>query len=98
MEGNYSISRNIQLESSLGVSVLSLGIHNVDSEVSNESSVKPLTVINGFELPFNLGIHYSVFRKLSVQFGYHFELIRISAWDDLLSAGDYATAGISYNF
>ena len=31
MEGNYKISRKLQLESSVGLSVLSLGFHNIDN-------------------------------------------------------------------
>ena len=98
MEGNYKITRKLQLESTLGLSVLSLGFHNVDRDVSDESSVKPLTIINALDLPFSLGVRFYIFNKLSVRFSYKFELVRIRAWEDLLSAGDYAIAGLSYNF
>ena len=98
MEGNYKISRKLQLESSVGLSVLSLGFHNIDNDISNESMVKPLLFTSALDLPFSLGARYYLLKKLSVQFDYKFEFARITAWEDLLSAGDYVVAGLTYNF
>lgn len=94
----YPLKHNFQLESSLSLTVLSLGIRMVDSEEDDQSPVKPLTLFSGLNSSFDLGVRYYLFNRLSAKLAYKFELTRISAWDPLLSASDNLVIGLSYKF
>ncbi len=94
----YPLGRNFQVESSLSLTVLSLGFRMVDSEEDNQSPVKPLTLFSGLNSSFDLGARYYLFNQLSVKIAYKFELTRISAWDPLLSASDNVIIGLTYKF
>ena len=94
----YPLKRNFQLESSLSLTVLSLGIRMVDTEEDNQSPGKPLTLFSGLNSSFDLGARYYLFNRLSVKLAYKFELTRISAWDSLLSASDNLVIRLTYKF
>lgn len=94
----YPFKHNFQLESSLSLTVLSLGFRMVDSEEDDQSLVKPLTLFSGLNSSFDLGARYYLFNRLSVKLAYKFELTRISAWDPLLSASDNLIIGLTYKF
>ncbi len=94
----YPLKRNFQLESSLSLTVLSLGIRMVDTEEDNQSPGKLLTLFSGLNSSFDLGARYYLFNRLSVKLAYKFELTRISAWDSLLSASDNLVIRLTYKF
>ncbi len=89
---------SLQMESSLKISVLSLGLRMVDSEEDDESPAKLLTLISGLNSSFDLGIRHFIFSKISVKLAYRLEIIRISEWEPLLSVSDNVTLGLTYKF
>ena len=96
--GAYSLNSKFQIESSIGMSALSLGFRMVDSEEDDQSPVKLLTLFSGLYSSFDLGIRYYIFNNLSIKAGYMFELCRISAWNPLISASDNLLIGLTYSF
>jgi hypothetical protein len=94
----YKLWDNFNIESSLDVSLLSLGFRMVDSEEEDVSPVKILTLISGTNLVFSLGPRYYLFDNLSLKAAYLFQLTNISSWQPLLSAGDNATFTLTYGF
>ena len=96
--GAYSLNSKFQIESSIGMSALSLGFRMVDSEEDDQSPVKLLTLFSGLNSSFDLGIRYYIFNNLSIKAGYKFELCRISAWNPLISASDNLLIGLTYYF
>ena len=94
----YPLKHNFQLESSLSLTVLSLGFRIVDSDEDDQPPVNPLTLFSGLNSSFDLGARYYLFNRLSVKLTYKFELTRISAWDPLLSASDNLIIGLTYKF
>lgn len=96
--GAYSLNSKFQIESSIGMSALSLGFRMVDSEEDDQSPVKLLTLFSGLNSSFDLGMRYYIFNNLSIKAGYKFELCRISAWNPLISAIDNLLIGLTYSF
>ena len=94
----YPLSRNFQLESSLHLTVLSLGLRMIDIGESDQSFIKPLSLFSGLNSSFKLSVRYYIIQRLSVKFYYKFELMHISAWDPLLSASDNLGIGLTYRF
>ena len=94
----YPLKRNLQLESSLGITVLSLGFRMVDSEEDNQSPANLLTLFSGLNSSFDLGARYYLFKQLSVKLAYRFELTNITAWEPLHSASDNIRMGLTYQF
>ena len=94
----YPLKPNFQLESSISLTVLSLGFRMVDGEEDNQSPVNPLTLFSGLNSSFDFGARYYLFNRLSVKLAYKFELTRISAWDPLLSASDNLIISLTYRF
>lgn len=94
----YPLNQNFQVESSLKMSLLSLGFRMVDSEEDNQSPVKPFSSFSGLNASLNFGIRYYLFKPLSMQVAYKFEFTRISAWEPLLSASDNLIIGLNYRF
>ena len=70
----------------------------VDNEEDVQSGAKLLTLFYGLNASFDLGARYYLMDRLSVKLAYKFELIRISAWDPLLSASDNLIIGLTYSF
>jgi hypothetical protein len=95
-EALYPIGRRFQLESSLQLSVLSLGLRIVDLEEEDESIAKLLTLFSGLYSSIDLGARYHLSDGLSVKLGYDFELTNISAWKPLVSANDLLTLGLTF--
>lgn len=89
---------SLQMESSLKISALSLGLRMVDSEEDDESPAKLLTLISGLNSSFDLGIRYFIFSKISAKLAYKSEIIRISEWEPLLTVSDNITFGLTYKF
>ena len=94
----YPVWSNFNVESSLAFSVLSLGLRIVDSEESDASPVKILTLISGTNVEFRLGARYYLFDNLSLKAAYLFNLTRISSWEPLLSASDNLVLTLTYGF
>jgi hypothetical protein len=98
VEAIYPIKSEFHLESSLRLTVLSLGFHLVDNEEDDQSAVKLLTLFSGLNSSIDLGVRYYLLDRLSVKLAYKFELTRFSAWDPLLSASDNLIIGLTYSF
>ena len=94
----YSLNPEFFVETSLRLSLLSLGLRMVDSEEDDQSPVKPLTSFSGLNSSFDLGIRYYLFYHLSVKLAYKFEFTRISAWEPLKSASDNLVFTLNYRF
>lgn len=96
--GIYPLNANIQLESSLRLSVLSLGFRMVDNEEEDETAVKILSLFSGLNSGFELGARYNLCEHISAKLAYRLEVTRISSWAPLLAASDNAIFQITYRF
>lgn len=94
----YSILPKLNMESSIRITALSLGIRTVDMEEDDTSPVKLLTLFSGLNSSFDLGVRYYFFDHLSAACKYKFECTHISSWEPLLSASDNIVIGVMYNF
>ena len=94
----YQLSNNFYIETSLDFDLLSLGFRMVDSEETDESPVKLLTVISATNTVFRFGPRYYLLDNLSIKAAYLFNLTRISAWEPLLSASDNVVFTLTYGF
>ena len=94
----YRLSNNFYIETSLDFDLLSLGFRMVDSEETDESPVKLLTVISATNTVFRFGPRYYLLDNLSIKAAYLFNLTRISAWEPLLSASDNVVFTLTYGF
>ena len=97
-DGMYSIAKKFSFESSLQFTILSLGMRTVDSEEDEQPGAKPLTLASGLNASFDLGMCYDLFHWLSLGLSYRFELIRITAWENILSASNGAFVGLYFRF
>jgi len=94
----FPIRKNLQVEGSFGLSVLSLGFRMVDDEEEDVSPVKPFTLFSGTNASFRMGIRYNLFGNFSMKLAYRLHMTRISSWDPLLSASDNLIVTIAYKF
>jgi hypothetical protein len=94
----YPLGESISVESSLQFSLLSVGLRTVDVEEDDQSEVLPLTLASGLNGSFDLGMRYDPLPWLSIRVSYRFELTRITAWEDVLSATDSGVLGILFRF
>ncbi len=94
----YPVTPGISLESRLNATVASMGIRMVDDEETNESPLKPLTMLKGLDLFSSLGIRYSPNSKISIGAKYFFSGANISAWDPLRSASDNVAIQLTFDF
>jgi hypothetical protein len=97
-EGIYPLSGKIAIEPALQFTMLSLGLRSVDSEEDDEPGAKFLSPASGLNAAFELGLHYDPLPWLSVGLAYRFELLRITAWDDLLADSNGAIIALRFNF
>jgi len=94
----YPLLYRTFLESTLRLSVLSLGFRTVDQEEDDTSPVKLLTLFSGLNMAFNFGFRYDVCNHLSFALKYHFEYARINAWDPIYAASDNAIIRLTYKW
>ncbi len=94
----YPLWDNINIESALNFSVLSLGFRMVDDEETNESPAKLLTLFSGINASFSLGARYFILDNFSMKASYLLNVTRISEWDPLLSASDNLIFSLTYGF
>ena len=87
-DGIYPLSGKVALESALRLNLLTLGQRTVDSEEDDQPRTRLLYPINGLHLMFELGAEYNLINWLSLGVSYRFELIRATAWDEVLSAAN----------
>ena len=94
------VTNRIHLVGSLGASILSLGIRmfDVEEEVNEQSPVRLLPLTSGTRGDLSLGVRYRMARRLSLDFGYDFRILRIRPWDPLLTASDNLLCGFSVVF
>ena len=94
----YNLFEKLNIEGSLDFNILSLGFRMVDTEESDESPVKILTLISANNIVFTLGPRYYLLDNLSVKAAYLFHLTRIDSWEPLLSASDNVVFTLTYGF
>ena len=97
-EGIYPVNEAWVFESAVRLTVLSLGLHMVDNDEDDQSSVKFLTLFSGLNASFELGTRYYLWESLSIKLAYRFELTRITAWEPLLAASDNVMIGLTCGF
>jgi len=88
---------NLQMEGSLRLSLLSIGMRSADVVEENTITEGILTVLSGTNSTAGIGIRYFIKDRLSLQTAYKLQILRISKWDPLLSASDNITLSISYH-
>jgi hypothetical protein len=94
----YPLNQRLHVESSLGLTLLSLGLRMVDNEEDERSPFKPLTCFSGLNSSYNLRIMYYLSSQLSILMAYRFEFVRIAGWEKLISASDNILIGFNYKF
>jgi hypothetical protein len=97
-EGILPLNQKFNAESSVHLTVVSVGGRMVDNEEDGQSPVRLLTLLSGLNSSFSLGVRYQVFNPLTVRIAYRFEFTRISKWTPLLAASDNATVALTYRF
>jgi hypothetical protein len=90
--------KDLQAESSMQLSILSLGFRMVDSEEEDVSPAKLLTLLSGTKASIKLGIRYNLIGNFSLKLAYKLRVTRISSWDPLLSASDNFIASLTIGF
>ena len=94
----YPFKHYLQLESALRFTVLSFGIRMVDNEETDDSPSKLLTSLNGLHASYDLGLRFAFLNRLSIKAAYRFELVRIGAWEPLLTASDNVIIDLTFRF
>lgn len=94
----YLLTKDFNIEGSLGFSIISLGFRMVDMEETDDSPVKILTLFSGTNLNIKLGIRYFMLNNLSLKASYLFHFTRISSWNPLLAASDNIVFTMTYGF
>jgi hypothetical protein len=94
----YKMQDNLDIETSLDFSLISLGFRMVDEEEDDETPAKLLSLFSGTNINFRVGPRYYFADNFSVKAAYHLNLTRIDSWEPLLSAGDNAVLSLTYGF
>jgi len=94
----YPLSKRFSMESSLQLTLISLGLRTVDSEEEDEAGVKLLSPFSGINASWHLGINYAPVEWLSLGVAYRYSLTRVTAWEDLLVAGNTGWATLQFRF
>ena len=94
----YRLWNDLNIEGSLDFSLLSFGFRIVDTEETDETPVKILTLISATNLVFDVGPRYYLLDNLSIKAAYLFHLARISSWEPLLSGSDNVVLTLTYGF
>jgi hypothetical protein len=97
-EAILPLSERVTAHGSLRTSVLSLGIRAVDDEIDDASPVKPLTLLSGTDVSFELGARYHLSGRLSLRLAYLFQLYRVTAWNPIVAASDNLVGGLTWRF
>ena len=97
-DGIYPLSGKLALESALRLNLLTLGQRTVDSEEDNQPGTRLLYPLNGLHLMVELGAGYDLINWLSLGISYRFELIRATAWDEVLTAANGLFLEIQVHF
>jgi hypothetical protein len=94
------ITDRFQLAGSLRSSLLSLGLRmiDIDEDVDEESPAGFLTFPSGTNANLRFGLRYGLTDRISMDFGYELQVLRIGPWDPLLSASDNVLAGFTVGF
>lgn len=94
----YKLWDDLNLESSLGFSMISLGFRMIDEEETEEKPVKVLSLFSGLNMVFKFGPRYYFSDNLSVSASYLFHLTRVTSWEQLLTASDNVVLSLTYGF
>lgn len=94
------ITDRFQLAGSLRSSLLSLGLRmiDLDEDVDEESPARLLAFPSGTNANLRLGLRYGLTDRISLDFGYELQVLRIGPWDPLLSASGNILAGFTVAF
>lgn len=94
----YNLAEKFRLGSSLQFTLVSLGLRTVDREEDNQPEAKILSPLSGLNGSFSLTIEYDIFKWLSLNAGYRFDILRVTGWEDLIAAGNSGIAGVVFRF
>lgn len=97
-DGIYPLSAKVALETSLQLTILTLGVRTVDREENDQPGARLLYPANGLNAAYELGMRYELINWLSVGLSYRYDLIRITAWEEILAAAHGAFLELRFNF
>ncbi len=91
------VNKNWQLEGDIYSSLLSLGGKFIDPQNNNTSMIKILTVFTGMSSVVEAAARYNLMKSISLRAGYRLSVVRITAWDYLISAKDDFNLSLTYS-
>lgn len=94
----FPLLDNLQIETSAQMSLISVGIKDVDTQNTDASNIKFLHPFSGTNSHIAVGFRYAFCKPLTIRIGYLFQLIRISSWDLLLVSSDNLTVAVIVQF
>jgi hypothetical protein len=92
------LNEKILLESSVNLSILSLGFRSLDMEENDRSAVRFMTALSGMNSSLSAGFRYYLVHNLSLRLAYRFEFTRITGWEPLNAASDNIVVSVNYRF
>ena len=91
------LQSNLQMEGSLRLSLLAMGVRSADVIEEDAAVGGILTVFSATDPTAECGIRYVIKDRLSLKVAYKLQILRISKWNPLLSVSDIITLSISYH-
>ena len=88
---------HLQIEGSLRLSLLAMGVRSIDVVEDEGSTGGILTTLSGTDPTAECGIRYFVKDRLSLKAAYQLQVLHISKWNPLLSVSDNLTISVSYH-
>lgn len=86
---------HLQIEGSLRLSLLAMGVRSTDVVEGEGSMGGILTLLSGTDPTAGCGIRYFIDERLSLKTAYRLQILRISKWNPLLCVDDNITLSIS---
>jgi hypothetical protein len=97
-EAQWMWTSDLQVRAAMQLTLLSIGFHSVNSNVSDQSSSKSLLPFRGLDAAGEIGVRYAVTNALHASAGYRIDVTRVSEWDFFMSATDNLIVTASYAF
>lgn len=94
----WVIKKELQVESAIRLSLVSIGAKSFDENRYDDSAPKLFTLISAMNSSVDVAFRYYLMKSVSVKAGYNFQLDRINAWDPFISSSDNLSAGVTYHF
>jgi hypothetical protein len=97
-EAHWMWTSDLRVRAAVQLTLLSLGFHSVNSNVSDQSSSKSLLPFRGLDAAAEIGVRYAVTNALYGSAAYRLDVTRVSEWDYFMSATDNLIVTVSYAF